>query len=207
MRKRSKGQRWATKSVIGVFACSLSLSVFLVGPIGGQARAPSDDLPRVRLGHGAISSFHWSVYAEPEPSRTPQRPCLTTDYSGGPSDAAGGATICGPVHPIPSLIGDSTGRGRAERTVLAMAFSPSVRSVRLWIAHRAARRIWLHSLSQRQATKVGLIRFRFASRAFAAPFCLQRFAAYGVKGELLDLSQHMGCSRHGRIFNASRKRK
>jgi len=159
----------------------------------GEARGESVDLPSIRLDHGAIGNFHWSVYAEPEPSREIRRPCLITKSSVGTSGAVAGTTVCGPVSPIPTLLGDSSGNGKGQRTVLAMAFDPSVLSVRLWLAGRPSRRIWLTQLSQREAAKLGLIRFRYGSRAFAGSFCLRRFATYGGSGDRITLSPDMGC--------------
>lgn len=154
--------------------------------------ADETDVPKVRLGQGSIGSFRWQIYVSPERSGNPRRPCIAS-LSGGPRWGFSEFKSCGPIDPIPTLLGDSSGEGKYQRTVLSMAFSPQVGSVRLWLRGRKSRLVDLKLLGARQAEKVGLNPFRYGIRAFAGQFCLQRFASYDASGDLLDLSERMGC--------------
>jgi len=181
-------------------AVFLILLVGLIGPqaIAGGAEGPG--VPEVRLGHGSMGSFRWGVYASREnPSASPQRPCVTAVSGGGRGSDSGGAfTLCGSVRYAPVLVARSSGEGKRERTILGMGFSPNVTSVRLWLPGRKSRQIELWRLDPRQSAAAGLMRFRYATRVFAGPFCLRRFAAYDASGDLLDVSPPMGCPALGK---------
>jgi len=146
----------------------------------------------VRLDHGAKGSFRWTVLAKREPTGNPRRPCIVV-VSQAPTAGADEAEGCGPLEPVPMLLAQSSGSGKSERTVLAMAFPLRVVSVRLWLRGRRSRRIYLRRLGAHQAEMTGLRRFRYANRAFAGPYCLARFATYGVAGRLIDRSPSMDC--------------
>lgn len=148
---------------------------------------------KVRLGHGSIGGFRWVVYAERERSGNARRPCLTVD-SGGTRWSRSGITVCGSVKPVPALIGHSSGAGDDRRTVLAMAFPPRITGVRLWFEDRTSRRIRLRWFGQRQSNLTGLDGFRYATRAFAGPFCLRRYASYTALNHLVKSSPAMGCA-------------
>lgn len=146
----------------------------------------------VRLDHGTKEDFRWAVFAHREKSGSPRRPCVVV-LSERTGEGSEETETCGPVEPIPTLLGHSSGRGKKERTVLAMAFSPRVASVRLWLRGRRSRLVHLKRLGVRQSERTGLMRFRYASRSFAGPYCLQRFATYDAVGNLIDRSPSMGC--------------
>lgn len=168
------------------------LSGCLIGSQVVPARANVPDVARVRLGHGSIGGFHWAAYAEREKSGNPRRPCITAE-SGGSRWSSGGATVCGSLEPVPILLGHSSSTGKGQRTVLALAFPLHVRSVRLWLRDRKSRRVRLKTLGAQQTATVGLMRFRYATRAFAGPFCLQRFATYDAFDRVIQISPSMGC--------------
>jgi hypothetical protein len=150
----------------------------------------------VRLGHGRIGDFRWAVFAGlADPSRGSQRVCLTASSGiSRAADAGSGFALCGSVDgDAQVLVAKSEGIGKRTRTVLGMAFSNSVRSVRLWLRGRTSRRVWLKRLDRKRAVSSGLSRFRYATRAFAGPFCLKRFAAYDASGDLLRITPTMSC--------------
>jgi hypothetical protein len=147
-----------------------------------------DSHPQVTLAHGSINKFQWSVGVEREPSGNPRRPCISTATNHG------GIMVCGSLQPVPLLLADSSGAGTKKRTVLAMGFPRRVAAVRLWLRRRASRIVKLRLLSRKQAQDVGLRRFSYAARAFSGAYCLQRFATYDRKADLLELSPKMGCS-------------
>lgn len=187
-RRRSPGS-WVVS--VTILVCGICL-LMLQGAAGGKI----SNVAEVRLGHGLIGDYHWAVFASRQSSSgSPERACLTAT-SGAVSEGArtSGFTLCGQVtEGTQVLVAKSDGVGRAQRTVLGMAFPRHVRSVRLWLRGKRSRRIWLKALSPRQAAAAGLIRFRYATDAFAGPFCLHRFASYGVSGERLRISSRMGC--------------
>ncbi len=189
------------RSILLCVSLGLLISVVWCGTVSGAqlGSASGDAAPHytdIRLSHGSIGSYLWAVYAHREgPSATPKRPCLTA-ASGAASEGApsSGFTLCGRVtRDAQILVAKSDGVGRAERTVLGMAFPNHVRSVQLWLRGKRSRRLWLKQLSSRQAAAAGLIRFRYAAEAFSGPFCLRRFASYSVSGERLRVSPRMGC--------------
>lgn len=167
----------------------------LLGVAASNTRAADFDVPEVRLGHGSIGDYRWAVFAGRESrSGSPRRPCITVASGGAPgSDTSGASTVCGSLTFLPTLLSSSDNVGKRMRTVLGMAFAPRVRSVRLWLRGRGSRLIRLKRLSARQSAKAGLMRFRYATRAFAGTFCLQRFAYYDAAGDLIELTPHMGC--------------
>jgi hypothetical protein len=169
--------------------------IALLGVSVSDGRAAESDVPEVRLGHGSIGNYRWAVFAGRESqSGSPRRPCITVASAGAPgADTSIAPTVCGAVVFLPTLLSSSENVGKRMRTVLGMAFAPKVRSVRLWLRGRGSRLIRLKRLSARQSAKAGLMRFRYAARAFAGTFCLQRFAYYDAAGDLIELTPHMGC--------------
>ena len=194
---------------LGFWVASVAILCCCCLPVAqGIARANTSDIAEVRLGHGLIGSYHWAVFASREGlSGTPKRPCLTA-ASGASSetDSAAGFTLCGAVsRNAQILVAKSDGTGMAERTVLGMAFGVQVRSVHLWLRGKKSRRYRLKRLSAKQAAVAGLVRFRYATDAFAGPFCLRRFATYDALGDRLIVSPRMGCPRYrlDRVFSPS----
>jgi hypothetical protein len=168
--------------------------VALAGVDVGEGRAADSAPPRVQLGHGSIGDYRWAVFAGRESrSGSPRRPCVITAHGGGPSPGSSEGVLCGPLAFVPILLASSSGEGKRMRTVLGMAFPAEVHSVRLWLRGKKSRLIRLRRLSERQAKKAGLMRFRYAARAFAGPYCLTRFAYYDAFGDLIELTGHMGC--------------
>jgi len=179
---------------LAAVAAAAALAGAMAGLGVGESRAADSDPPRVQLGHGSIGSYRWAVYAGRESrSGSPKRLCVITAVGGGPGSGAREGMACGPLTLVPNLLASSSGEGKRMRTVLGMAFPPEVRSVRLWLRGKKSRLIQLRQLSERQAKKAGLMRFRYATRAFAGPYCLQRFAYYDAAGGLIELTEYMGC--------------
>ena len=180
--------------MLATVAAVAALAGASAGVGAGEGQAADSDAPRIQLGHGSIGDYRWAVFAgRASKSGSPKRPCIITASGGSPRPASNEAYVCGPLSFVPNLLASSAGEGKRMRTVLGMAFAPEVRSVRLWLRGRKSRLIRLRRLGERQAKKAGLMRFRYASRAFAGPYCLQRFAYYDAAGDLIELTGHMGC--------------
>ncbi len=168
---------------LAALVCIAALGFATPTAVANQTTRP------LRLAHGHIGDFRWSVEAEAEPSENPKRPCISTISAGG------GVTVCGALEPQPLLLGDSTGRGDHQRTILALAFPPQVVAVRLWLRHRRSRLVRLRLLGMQQSARLGLDRFRYAGRAFAGDYCLRRFIAYDRSFDPLSKSGRMKCPR------------
>lgn len=167
----------------GTAGCLLSI----VMCVGGIAYPADGTHTQVRLAHGRIGKFVWSVTARSEQSANRKRPCVATLTSTRETH------VCGSLEPVPLILADSTGTGGKERTVLALAFPRRVTAVRLWLEGRRDRLVRLRLLSRRQANVTGLDSFRYAGRAYAGKFCLRRFSVYDHRLRVLDVSSHMPC--------------
>jgi hypothetical protein len=159
-----------------------------------------DILPprEVRLAHGAIGSYRWSVWVHRgSDAGGGRRPCVGTVLGPVAAPGAASATICGSLSPAPILLANSTGSGDAERTILAAAFSRKVVQLRLWLRGRGRRNIELSLIGARQARAAGVARFRFAAIPIAGSYCLTRFQGLDAAGNVLHPSVPKGCSREG----------
>jgi hypothetical protein len=89
----------------------------------------------------------------------------------------------------------SVGRtGPAERTVLAMAFSPRARTVALDLGGRGRRTVSLQLMGSPKAKELGINPISYWAHAFSGAFCLHRFTAYTHTGRVLSDSGAMPCS-------------
>jgi hypothetical protein len=181
----------ASRRVIAVVAVVVALA-FLAD------RPSASTLPReVRIGHGFIGSAKWVVTTSREAPRGKAfRPCLAAQLilvEDGIQERTR-LRACGSLRGSSVLVANSHGTSRRERTVLAMAFSPEARSVKLWLQAGKTRLIALDRLGRTQARRAGLIRYRYATLALRGPYCLRRYAIYDVEGHPIEVGLKHACS-------------
>jgi hypothetical protein len=165
---------------------SLVIGLCLVASCCGLAAARKTQV-QVQLAQGQMGQFRWSVTVKSERSGNPKRPCIATITSAGESE------VCGSLNPLPLLLGDSSGAGPGERTVLALGFPEEIGAVRLWLRGKRDRVVHLALLTDRQARRVGLEPFRYAARVYAGSFCLLRFATLDRNARVINVSPKMPC--------------
>lgn len=174
---------------------ALFAGLLVVAAMSAAAHAQTK-APVVQLGSGHASVFRWQVLAARDHgAHGDRRPCVEIRLVRH-SESSGGETAeaCGPVRPQPN--GQALVNEVAEPNVavVAMAFSPEVSSVRLFVSGRS-KRYKLGDLSSAQAAKSGLAPFNYLTKAFVGPFCLERFVTYSASGRVLDPGERMPCHR------------
>jgi len=182
---------------VGRAFCLVLLATFLgAGVSQGRESEPDfpPEVPETLLGSGAISGFGWAVFAGVDgESPDPREPCIKVAAGEGSEAEYATQRACMPLDVEPRMNGMSSGVAEETRTVLGMAFPRRVRSVRLWLEGRKSRHIRLRLLSVEQAAIAGVVRFRYAAKGLAGPFCLRRMATYGAAGRLLEIGPRYEC--------------
>jgi hypothetical protein len=179
-------------TIFSLLAWGLTSCVALGSP-GGSPEAV------VPLARGGSKSYSWqvAVHRSPGPNGT-RRPCL--DASSETRAASGGwsgsrFSLCGVLSQAPILIGKSAGSGQTERTLLAFAYPVNVVAVKIWLGRRGARRIGLDLLSEAQAQRAKVDRFRYLAVNFAGRFCLTRVVSFDARGHVVDPGTRKECGR------------
>jgi hypothetical protein len=175
---------WAAFSVLLVVPA-------LAKPVVG---APEPTLLRT----GTVGSFHWRVLVYrgkgSQGGRTPCIVALSSKLSGGvPGDSS--LTVCGMLQGSQILFAKSSGSGRRERTVLAMAYDAKVASVRIWLRGHRSRLVQLSMLSDYKVKHAQVSPFRYGAFGIARSFCLIRIVSYDSQGDIVDPGHGMSCTR------------
>lgn len=171
------------------------LVLFLVAGGSAAIAAEGERPPEVRIDHGVIGNHRWSISTNAQSrGASPWRPCLQIRFRDGSPESGSRIRSCGSLHDSSVLLAYSVGAGREEWSVLAMAFRQEAVRARLWFQGRIVRNVPLKLLGPSQASKAGVIQFRFAGLALAGHYCLKRFVIFDVTGSPLERSRDMGCS-------------
>lgn len=166
--------------------------------MAGEVAGADSDAAAVLLQQGKIGNYRWSMGIARSPGSDGGRaPCVVEKLwprlGGGGSVATG--SLCGSLEEIPTILAQSVGSGKAERTVLGILFRPQVVSVRLFLRGKPARLVKLRPVSKYKRERAGVTRANFAGAAFAGPYCLRRFVAYDRRGLVVDPGSPMACGR------------
>lgn len=188
-------------STVRFVALSSSMVLASLGVLTAHPQASTmRKVRQVRIDYGSFGSVDWDVSTSRESSYgRADRPCLAAQLFIGEGDREERTRIraCGSLRGSSVVVSNSHGASRDERTVLAMAFGPEARSVRLWLQGRKTRLISLNRLGRIQARRTGLNRYRYAALGLSGRFCLQRFAIYDRKSSLIEMSLQYGCQGEG----------
>jgi hypothetical protein len=161
----------------------------------GRANSPVS-APSALLAEGKVGKFRWKVLVHREQGDNGQRrPCieaLTSSLEGG---RPGGSSfsLCGSLREFPILLSKSSGTGRAERTVFAIAYRPEVTFVRVWLRGHRPRLIRLRMLGRHKAQRARVRLFRYAAFGIAHQFCLVRLTAYNARLDVVDRGPSTVC--------------
>jgi hypothetical protein len=162
-----------------------------------QGRADSSGRPpSALLAKGKVGEFAWKVLVHRGQGRNGgRRPCIEALNSRLEGGRPGGSsfTLCGSLRDFPILLSKSSGVGRVERTVFAIAYRPEIRFVRVWLRGHRPRLIRLRMLSRHKARRAQVRLFRYAALGVADHFCLVRLIAYNARLEVVDRGPRTSC--------------
>lgn len=182
----------------------LGLLAFVIfEPGAAPARAGSGDISdKAVLESGRSGKWAWTMNVSADDlkvSRLSHRPCIEVSLTPlgpvSPIDSIPYARTCGPLSPVPMIIGLTEASKTPWITVIAIAFPARVSLVRLYINGRRSRLVELSLLSRHKSLKTRTAPFRYGALAFRGRFCLERFLGYSPSGRVLFDGGHMSCPR------------
>jgi hypothetical protein len=164
----------------------------------GAARISLLVKPHVLLIQGRSGPYVWRMltHRENASQSARHRPCIDVSITRSPSPVATAPTFytCGPVVPLPRVVGITAGTGHKSRTLVGMAFSRNVRTI--LVASSAFRsRQWFRTrlLSVSKANRAGVERFRFAAAVLKGSRCVHRLRGFNAKGKLVTDTGPQSC--------------
>lgn len=182
---------------LGRAAVYLAIGHLFVTATVATAADSSASTRSVLLSRGSIDMFHWQVLVHRDSGeRGWLRPCIEARSTAG-SPWGSSLTLCGAVRRSPILFSKSEGAGRAERTVLVIAYKPQVTAVRLWLEGHRSRLMKLRMLTRHKAVRARVTSFRYAVLGVAHHFCLLRLVAYDSRGRVVEPKVGKSCPASG----------
>lgn len=189
-----------TKQVSSRLAlCGAALTA-VFGTLAGYGLAATTETsppPFVAIKQGVAGPYKWQVFTRREASSlaTKYRPCLGVGFSdkNDPQAHVKVFYVCGIVKPVPNVVVDSIGSGKARRTVIAVAYEPQARKALIDLGSRGVRRLGLTLLSKRLARKVHLAQYRYSALELAGHFCIHRMAGFDGAGDTVANDNHVTC--------------
>jgi hypothetical protein len=152
--------------------------------------------PFATLGSGKTGQYLWGVWAKRPGGRegvgphAGQRPFLTVGIARPSlghtyieSDSGLGFGIPGHLAAkrAPLIVTNTSGEGKAQITVIGMAFAPATRRIDLTRPSGNHETIWLHELNPKQAKKARLERFRYATFAVWGNWCFNQMVSFNAR--------------------------
>jgi hypothetical protein len=161
----------------------LSGPASIVDPIvglqdAGAAESASRDVVSL---NGKIGSYRWEVAIHRSVVAGTAEACLSAAL-GSADSPTGMSTLCRKSEPTPLVVGNSSGNGPQQASVVGVMTTARASSLAVDIRGRRLRTIPVHVASGHIAKELGLGEFGYAAVAFTGPGCLHRLVAHDSGG-------------------------
>jgi hypothetical protein len=157
-----------------------------------------------KLGEGKNSGYFWMVtLSRSRGSDGGSFPCVNVslqDLQDGGSveeDFGGSTTLCSSLGPNqgPNIVASSDGHGDEKFTVVGLAVSTNITSLRIDLGAAGSRRLDLRLLNSRQRRNSGVQASNYATFVIDGPSCIGEVIGYNAAGRVIYQRPSEGCSR------------
>lgn len=143
---------------------------------------------RATLVRGAVGTYGWEVSVSKAAGVGADEPCLNIRLADVREVRAGVAPrqfVCGRAQPAPIVFVYSVGRGRREKTVIAIGSLVSVGRITIDAGRRGLRRYQPGHLTRKQSEVSGLDKISWIADIFSGPLCIHRVSTYENEGQAM----------------------